>query len=78
MKLLLTSNGFSNQSIVDALVNFVGKKSEETIKNIQLLTTEVGCSVYFHDDQSAVAVDGNKVEVISEGKFEAPKEIHAT
>lgn len=61
MKLLLTSGGVTNDSIRAALVDLLGKPVEEA--------TALGNPAYALDEQSAVLVDGDRVEVVSEGEW---------
>ena len=78
MKLLLTSGGLTNDSIVKALnlVDFYvlphlnsewSKKVR--IENIEKLAKNINIPIYALDDNSALKIDNGKIEVISEGEW---------
>lgn len=41
-----------------------------TLERVEKLARDLKTSLYTPDDQSAVVVDGKKIEVVSEGKWE--------
>ena len=44
-----------------------------SFENIKKASNEIDCSVYAIDDESAVVVDGDRIEVVSEGKWKVYK-----